>query len=261
MNLGISGMKALVTGASRGIGRSIAVALASEGVRVCIVARTAGDLDSVMKSMGGTGHYAIVADLVEESGPRKLVGEVVDNFGEPDILVNNLGGSLERKDPEYKEPLCDISMYREVYRLNFEVTHELCTHLVPHMVEEGWGRVVNISSLASLENHGTIPYCTSKAALTAYTRSMGRYLAPTGVVMSALIPGAIYTEGGDWDIKSKLNPEHARKFLEERQRIGRFGTPEEMASVVLFLCSRLASFCTGSIVPADGGMGRGYFSQ
>lgn len=263
MNLGIAGKRALITGASRGIGKAVAIELAREGVQVAVVARTTSDLDLVMKGIGGIqeGHYSITADLVEEGAPRRVIDEVVKNFGYPDILINNLGGPLSRKDVKYKDPLCDLSMYRDVYRLNYEVALEINSMVVPSMIEKGWGRVVNVSSLSSLENHGTIPYCTSKAALTAYTRSMGRYLAPTGIVMSALIPGAIFTEGGDWDEVLKTNPEHAETFLRDRQRIGRFGTPEEMAYVVVFLCSQQASFCTGSIVPADGGMGRGYFCQ
>ena len=133
--------------------------------------------------------------------------------------------------------------------------------LIPNMRQDNWGRVVHISSISSMENHGPVTYCSMKAALTAYTRSLGGVVAPDGVVVSAVLPGAVYTEGGYWDITSKQNPEHVEKFLGERQRIGRFGETEEIGNYVTFLCSEHASFNTGSIVPIDGGQGRGYFGQ
>lgn len=146
-------------------------------------------------------------------------------------------------------------------RLNFEVAVELNTLIVPNMQRKKWGRVVHISSISSMENHGPVTYCTVKAALTAYTRSFGGVVAPDGVVVSTVLPGAVFTEKGYWDITSKKNPEHVKKFLTERQRIGRFGNPEEIGNFVAFLCSDLASFNTGSIIPVDGGQGRGYFGQ
>ena len=133
--------------------------------------------------------------------------------------------------------------------------------IVPAMQNRKWGRVVHISSISAMENHGPVTYCAMKAALTAYTRSFGGVVAPDGVVVSAVLPGAVFTEGGYWDVTSRDNPEHVRKYLTERQRIGRFGRPEEIGNYVAYLCSELASFSTGSIVPVDGGQGRGYFGQ
>jgi 3-oxoacyl-[acyl-carrier protein] reductase len=112
-----------------------------------------------------------------------------------------------------------------------------------------------------MENHGPVTYCAIKAALTAYTRSFGGVVAPNGVVVSTVLPGAVFTEKGYWDLTSKRNPEHVRKYLTERMRIGRFGKTEEIGNFVTYLCSELASFNTGSIIPIDGGQGRGYFGQ
>jgi len=264
MDLGIAGKTALVTGAGRGIGRATAIELAREGVTLFLVSRTLSYLQDLRREIDhimttDSYHYIMSLDMMEDSAPNTLINRVITSMGMPDIVVNNLGGNMTDIDDEYRDPLCSIDMYRKVHRLNFEVAVELNAMIIPSMIEKGWGRIVNVSSLASLENHGTIPYCTSKAALTAYTRSMGRYLAPTGVVMSAIIPGAI--ESVYWDEVIKTRPEHLDNFLNERQRIGRLGRPEEMAHVIAFLCSMQASFCTGSIVPADGGMGRGYFCQ
>ena len=127
------------------------------------------------------------------------------------------------------------------------------------MRERQWGRIVNISSISSVENHGPVAYCSAKAALNAYTRSMGRVLAAEGVVLSSVLPGAVFTEGGYWDDALKNRPEHVRKYLEERMAIKRFGRLEEVSELVVFMCSEQASFCIGSIMPVDGGQGRSFF--
>lgn len=258
MELGIRGKRALVTGGGRGIGRAIALALANEGVHVAVAARTQVDIEKTVREMGGTnsGHFGISTDLTENDGPRKLVGILHEKFGELSIVVHNLGGTLNIKDP-----FCSVEDWRRVYRINFEVAVELNTLLVPAMQKRNWGRVVHISSIAAMENQGPVTYCSMKAALTAYTRSFGGVVAPDGVVVSAVLPGAVFTEKGYWDLASQRDPKHVEKFLTERQRIGRFGEPEEIGNYVAFLCSELASFNTGSIIPIDGGQGRGYFGQ
>ncbi len=254
MDFGIKGKFALVTGASRGIGESIAINLAKEGVKVAIVARTESDLKTVIKQMRGTGHYMIVGDLTEEDIPGKVVNELEKNFGKIDILVNNLGSTLDIRDP-----FCSLGDWRKVYRVNFEITVEMNNLVVPHMEKNNWGRIVNISSTASMENNGPVAYCSMKAALTAYSRSMGRVLAAKGIVMSALLPGAIFTKGGYWDEVMKENPEHAKKYLAERCPLGKFGEPDDIGTMTVVLCSEQAKFCQGAIFPVDGGQSRHYF--
>jgi NAD(P)-dependent dehydrogenase (short-subunit alcohol dehydrogenase family) len=259
MELMIKGRRALVTGAGRGIGRAIAQCLAREGVMVAAVSRTRADLDSLVESMGGeaAGHLAVAQDLVPEGAPAQLLeGLQRAGFGPVDIAVHNMGGTLGVSDP-----FCPIEDWRRVYRFNFEVVVELNRLIVPQMQLRSWGRVIHVSSISAMENHGPVTYCAVKAALTAYTRSLGGVVAPDGVVVSAVLPGAVFTEEGYWDETSKDRPDHVAKFLAERQRIGRFGRTEEIGNYVAYLCSELASFNTGSIVPIDGGQGRGYFGQ
>jgi len=259
MDLGIRGRTALITGAGRGIGRAIAQCLASEGVRVGVVARTDSDLTSLLRSIGGTaaGHFAVAMDLIPDGAPDRLIEELqLNQFGQVDILIHNMGGTLD-----ITNPFCSIDDWRKVYRFNFEVAVELNRLLIPAMQQSRWGRVVHVSSISSMENHGSVTYCAIKAALTAYTRSFGGVVAPDGVVVSAILPGAVFTENGYWDQTSKIRPDHVQKFLTERQRIGRFGNAAEIGNYVAFLCSEQASFNTGSIVPIDGGLGRGYFGQ
>jgi 3-oxoacyl-[acyl-carrier protein] reductase len=257
MNLGILNRRALVTGAGRGLGQAITLALAHEGVKVFCVSRTQSDLDELLTTIGGSaaGHMGLAMDLMPVKAAAELMGAIA-GFGQLDIVVHNAGGTLNISDP-----FCSVDDWRQIYRFNFEIAVELNTLILPNMMRQKWGRICHISSISAMENHGPVPYCAMKAALTAYTRSMGGVVAPYGVVISAVLPGAVFTEGGFWDDASRERPEHVKKYLTERQRIGRFGKPEEIGNFVTYLCSELASFNTGTIVPIDGGQGRGYFGQ
>jgi NAD(P)-dependent dehydrogenase (short-subunit alcohol dehydrogenase family) len=257
MDFGISGRRALVTGAGRGLGHAIAQSLAKEGAKVACVSRTKTDIDALVDSLGGVegGHLGVAMDLMPEGAPAELMAKI-EAFGQLDIVVHNAGGTLD-----ISNPFCSIEDWRKVYRFNFELAVELNGMIVPGMQKRKWGRVCHISSISAMENHGPVTYCAMKAALTAYTRSMGGVVAPDGVVITAVLPGAVFTEGGFWDQALRERPEHVKKYLTERQRIGRFGRPEEIGNLVAYLCSEHASFNTGSIIPVDGGQGRGYFGQ
>jgi 3-oxoacyl-[acyl-carrier protein] reductase len=251
MDFKIKGRKALVTGASRGIGRAIAQSLAEEGAEVVLVARNQEQLEDFRKEHGDQ-HISIAMDLTQDGEPAKLV-EKLKKVGPIDIIVHNMGGNLDVTDP-----FCSVADWRKIYRFNLEVAVELNALLVPEMQKRKWGRVVHISSIAALENQGTVPYCAMKAALCSYTRSMGRYVSADGVAMSAVLPGAVFTEGGYWDYTSKNRPEHVEKYLNERMAIRRFGSLSEISSVVSFLCSEAASFVVGSSFLVDGGQGRSF---
>jgi len=252
MDLGIRGKSALVTAGGRGIGRSIADSLVKEGVRVAIVARTQADLDDFV-TKHGKPNMGILCDLETEDGPSFLISQLNEHFTSPDIIVHNLGGTLDVTDP-----FCSVSQWRRVYRLNLEVGVELNRELVPEMQRRQWGRVVHISSIASLENQGPVPYCAMKAALNAYVRSFGRFVSPDGVCISTLLPGAVFTHDGYWDAASRERPDHVKKYLDERMAIKRFGTTDEIGAMAAFLCSQHASFIVGSAILVDGGQGRAF---
>ena len=256
MDLGIVGKRALVTASSKGIGRAIALALSREGVSVAVVARSASEIGSLVEEMGGNarGHGGFVMDLMEEGAPARLMNELRERFGSVDIIVHNLGAVLDIRDP-----FCSLADWRRVWRVNLEVAIELDQLLLPHMRAQKWGRVVHVGSTASMENNGPITYCTAKAALMAYSHSMGRVLAKDGVVMSCVLPGAVMNS--DWEKILQERPEHVKKYLDERLPLGRFGKPEDIAGMVAFLCSRQADFCQGAIVPVDGGQSRHYSMQ
>jgi len=257
MNLELEGKKALITGAGRGLGRSIALSLAAEGARTAIVSRTAKDIETLLKQLGGreAGHWGTKMDLTEVGAPNRLARELEQtSFWPIDILVHNLGGTLDIRDP-----FCSVDDWKLLWRLNMEVALELNLLFIPVMQRQHWGRIVHITSIAASENQGPVPYCSIKAAMTAYARSMGRVLAPDGIIVTAVLPGAVFTEGGDWDIASKERPSHVEKYLSERMAIRRFGRPEEIGDAVAFLCSEKASFFVGSVIPIDGGQGRSFF--
>lgn len=257
MDLRISGKYALVTGGASGIGRSIVEGLASEGVLVAFTSRNVTRGEALITDLGGptSGHIFLNVDVSEKTGPTKVLDYLHQVNFHPDILINNIGDTLGVVDPE-----CSTEDWQSIYRLNLEAHVELVNLLIPYMKKNKWGRIVNITAGAALENSGPVPYSTMKAAYTAYTRSMARVLAPTGIVMSAVLPGVVLTEDGHWAKVLIERPEHAQKYLEERTSLKRFGTPGEITPFVLLLSSELASFAVGSIVPVEGGQARHFFA-
>lgn len=255
-DFGLHGKKAIITGGATGIGRAIAIDLAKQGVAVAFTTRSEQSKKETLELLQKyeNNHYGIVIDISKETGPQEVYTKLQENFGNIDIIVNNVGDTLGIVDP-----LCPVSDWKKVYRLNLEVHVEINNLFIPHMKTQKWGRIVNITAGASMENSGPVPYCSIKAAYTAYSRSMGRVLAPDNIVMSAVLPGVVLTERGHWSQVLKERPEHADKYLQERTSLKRFGKPEEISPFVVMLCSEYASFCQGSIFPVDGGQARHYF--
>jgi 3-oxoacyl-[acyl-carrier protein] reductase len=256
MDFGIKGKLGLVTGASRGIGEGICRSLAREGVRIIATSRTEADLCKLIEELGGesSGHYYFPLNIADADGPARLIGFIKQSGRFPDIVVNNVGGNLN-----YTNPLGPVAEWRDVMRINVEVALEINRALIPHMQQKKWGRICHVSSISALENQGPPAYSAAKAALNAYVRGLARYVAPDNVVVTSVMPGAIFTAGGYWDIALQKRPEHVAKYLNERMAIHRFGRVEEISEFVTFLCSEQASFCIGSCFLVDGGQGRVFY--
>jgi NAD(P)-dependent dehydrogenase (short-subunit alcohol dehydrogenase family) len=257
MDLGIAGKTALVTGGANGIGRDISLALAGEGVNIIYTTRDTsltGDFEDDIKT------FAVSVEGIEVNfHDAEWAGRFaarLDGFN-IDILVNNAGHTCDVTDP-----YCDMDDWMKVIGLNFLTPVQICNMVIPKMKKADWGRIVNITSCAGLENSGPVTYGVSKAQLTAYSRTMGRILATENpnIVMTALFPGVVATKGGHWDRVLEENPAHAEQYLRERTPLNRFGETTEIANVVLFYCSRIVSFCQGAIVPVDGGQSKHYMS-
>lgn len=243
--------KALVTGGSRGIGAAIAQDLAASGILVTVASRKSETLDDLMGSLPGKGHSNYEIDLQSESQISPFLDFVSNE--QFDIVVNNAGGNLGLVNP-----LDDFSSYMRVFEFNLGLAIDINARALPNMINKKWGRITHISSISALENQGPPQYCAAKAALNAYIRSVGRFVAPDGVVMTGVMPGAVMTAGGYWEDVMRERPEHGEKFLSERMAIKRFGEVKEISSIVSFLVSESASFMTGSVVLADGGQGRSF---
>jgi 3-oxoacyl-[acyl-carrier protein] reductase len=259
MKLGINDKVALVTGGVQGIGSSITKNLLEEGATVIATSRSQDAIEEFKDiNKAYEGHLLCFnTSLTKKDSLTNLIDDIHSKNYEIDILVNNAGHTLNITDP-----FCSIEDWQKVFKLNFEVAVELVNLCVPHMKKNKWGRIVNITSCAGLENSGPVTFSTVKAALTAYTRSMGRVLAieEEGIVMSALFPGVVITKGGHWEEVLKTNPEHAEKYLAERCPVGRFGEIEEIGPIVAVYCSKLASFCHGAIIPVDAGQSKHFMS-
>ncbi len=260
MDMGIQNRRALVTGGCTGIGKAIALGLAKEGAKVVVTSRSQARVDAMVDALGklGEGHYGVVSDISLPGEPTRIVNEVIAKSGHIDIVVNNVGDTLNILDP-----LCPLEDWERLFRLILGVAIEINNLVIPRMREKNWGRIVNITAGASMENSGPVPYCAMKAAYTAYSRSMARVLAleKTGIVMSAVLPGVVITEEGHWANVLKVRPEHADTYLKERTVLGRFGQPEEISPMVVLLCSEHASFCIGSVIPVEGGQARHFFQK
>jgi 3-oxoacyl-[acyl-carrier protein] reductase len=257
MKLGIEGKTALITGAGRGIGRGICEILAREGALIVAVSRGSKGLNDLRQALGnGQKHKYLELDLTREDSVSKLIEFLQENKIEPNIVVNNAGGNLGHIDP-----LKTSEGWREVMWLNLEIAILINEFIIPQMQLKKWGRICHVSSVAALENQGPPAYCAAKAALNAYVRSMGRYVSKDNVILTSVMPGAVFTEGGYWDETMQNRPEHVEKYLKERMAIQRFGKIEEITEAVAFLCSDLASFCVGTCLLLDGGQGRTFYPQ
>lgn len=259
MDLKIKGKTALVTGGIQGIGESITRNLLAEGVYVIATSRSQSAIDSFVSGdfLGKSNLSTYCTELTGEADVSNLIERLRSDGHVIDILVNNAGHTLNVTNPH-----CPIEDWRRVFALNFELPVRLINALSPSMKDRQWGRIVNITSCAGLENSGPVTFSATKAALTAYTRSMGRVFAIESpkIVMTAVFPGVVVTKGGHWEHVLKTNPEHAEKYLQERCPLGRFGEVDEIGPVVAFYCSELASFCHGAIVPADAGQSKHFMS-
>ena len=248
MDFGIAGKVALVTASTRGIGLGIAQALAAEGARVAIAARTEADVKRTAAALGGLG---VAVDLMAEDGPRRAVEETVNGLGPVDILVNNLGlrAGSTWSDTGAKE-------FETAFEGNVTVSVRLSQLVLQGMLDRGWGRIVTITSVWGRETGGAPAYNAAKAAEISFTKSLALEVAATGVTVNSVAPGSILWSGGGWDRRQKADPAGIAEFVRRDMPLGRFGTVEEVASVVAFVCSTQASLVNGAVVAVDGGQSR-----
>lgn len=248
MDLQLTGKTALVTGASMGIGRAIAKGLAAEGVRLCIAARRRPLLEALRREIadaGGPQASIVEIDVMPEGAPARLARAALYALGHVDILVNSAGGSK----PAISVDAPDLA-WEEAMTLNFARVRQLTHALLPGMIERQWGRVINISGKSEPER--LIAATPTKAAIHAWAKGLSREVGRHGITVNSIPPGRIMSE----QIRQKYSPEFRAKQSAEEIPIGRYGEPEELAVLAVFLASPLAGYITGAVLPVDGGLRR-----
>ena len=237
MDLQLKGKTALVTGASQGIGRAIATGLAAEGVRLCIAARRRELLEQLAAEIvaaGGPRPQIAIVDIMEEGAPRNLAEEAAQGIGQIDILINCAGGSHPAIAIDAAE-----EKWTQAMALNFIRVRQLTHALLPVMIERHWGRIINVTGKSEPES--LIAAHPAKAAVHAWAKGLSREIGKSGITVNCIAPGRIMSE----QIRRKYSAE-----------FGRYGEPEELACLAVFLASPLAGYITGAVMPVDGGLRR-----
>ncbi len=251
MDLQLNDKTALVTGASAGIGRSIAIALAGQGVRVAISARRRNLLNEVadhIVAQGGRRPVVIESDLYADDAAKLLAAAAIAGLGAVDILVNNAGGSRSFTDLHVSE-----ERWQEAITLNFHRPRQVADALIDQMVARKWGRIINITGKSEPE-HVNGAFC-AKAGIHSWAKGLSRMVGKHGITVNCIPPGRILSE----QILRNYTPEYRQWQSDHEIPVGRYGEPEELAHLVCFLASPLAAYITGAVIPVDGGLRRYQF--
>ncbi len=242
----LTGKIALITGASKGLGKAMALALSRAGATIALVSRDESKLSEVQSEIAAHGASDIfVADIRQESHVHRLESEVTARFGKIHILINNAGINIRKNLTDFT-----LEEWQSVMDTNLTSVFLMCRAFVPHMKGAGYGRILNLTSIMS---HISLPqraaYSASKTGVLGLIRALALELAPDGITVNGISPGPFATE---MNLAVMQNPEANAQFLASIP-LGKWGKVEDIGSLALFLCSDAAAFITGTDILIDGG--------
>jgi NAD(P)-dependent dehydrogenase (short-subunit alcohol dehydrogenase family) len=243
----LSGRTAVITGASKGLGKAMALALAREGAKLALVSRNNEQLQTVADEVRRLGSEAevFVADVTDESQVGRLERELISKFGKVQILINNAGINI-------RKPITDFTLdeWRQVMDTNLTSVFLMCRALIPHLKGQGYGRILNLTSIMShVSIAGRTAYSASKTGLLGLTKALALELVSDNITVNGISPGPFATELNKPILE---NPEANTQFV-AKIPMGRWGKVEEVGQLAVYLCSEDAGFITGTDVLIDGG--------
>jgi 3-oxoacyl-[acyl-carrier protein] reductase len=251
MDLGLKNKRVLVTGSSRGIGEAIAQGFLKEGAKVCITSRGAKQLleteEKLVKEFGRGQVFSSLCDCTDTVILDKLKNTILNEWGGLDIIVTNVGDGRSVDDVIPSE-----DQWEKIWKINFDATLHSARTFLP-LIEESKGCLLFISSIAGMESIGApIDYSTAKTAIIAFAKNLSKKIS-SEVRVNVLSPGNIHFLGGSWDQKVKQDSKSVSNLIKSNVPMKRFGTPNEVSDAAVFLCSKRASFISGSVLVVDGG--------